>query len=95
MKLIMGGVFGLLLISASAEQTSKAEDRRSGVVVLDKDGWGMVRLPDVYLDSHLCTAGDSFDEITISFTTKYFTISEGKPDQHISWACVPLNGKVP
>lgn len=93
MKIVTGSIITLLLISAFARQPNKSDDRKDGVVILDKNGWGMVRLPDAYLDNHLCTAGDGWDEITVSFTAKFFTISEGKPEQHISWACVPLNGK--
>jgi hypothetical protein len=64
----------------------------SGTLVLDDDGRGTVHLPEGYLDSHLCTAADGWDDVAVSFTAKFFTISEGKPKQEIPWACVPLSG---
>jgi hypothetical protein len=67
----------------------KAANSDSGVVVLDQDGWAAVPFVRGYLDGHYCNVADGWDEVTIGFSAKGFTVSAGMPGQEINWACVP------
>jgi hypothetical protein len=85
-------VVGGCLILSSYGGPVNAEGPDSGVVILDQDGWAAVPFAPGYLDSHYCTVADGWDEVTIGFSAKGFTVSEGKSGQKIYWACVAQKG---
>jgi hypothetical protein len=89
---IVGAVLLLTLLAARLNSDDADWARGTGTVKLDSDGFASVHLPDHYLDDHFCTVADGWDEITVGFSTKVFTLSDGKPDQEIQWACVPYWG---
>lgn len=80
-------LLGLFAFAPQAHQV----DTTSGTIRLDKDGCAIFPLTAGYLDTHLCSVGDGSDDITISFSAKFFIISGGKEDQSIGWACVPIS----
>jgi hypothetical protein len=96
--LIMFG-WSLLSLPSSAIRASgfapsnEGKDRENGTVTLDENGFGQVLLADGYLDTHFCSVADGWDDVSVGFSAKFFTVSEGKPNQKIAWACVPLNRK--
>jgi hypothetical protein len=82
----------LLLLTATAAGVDTNADwvRGTGTVKLDSDGWGSVHFPEHYLDTHFCTVADNLDGVTVGFSSKVFTLSDGQPGEDIPWACVPI-----
>lgn len=76
-------------LALSLGRSAKAAEPDSGVLVLDKDGWASKPFAPGFLDSHFCTVADGWDEVTVGFSAKGFTISDGQPRQEVPWACVP------
>lgn len=62
----------------------------SGMITLDERGRALMTFPSGYLNTHFCSVGEGENEVTIGFTSNYFFITDGKPDQRITYACVPI-----
>src|SRR5262249_11337178 len=88
MKMARCVVF-FLALSAIAQHATEEGPKNAGTLVLDGHGFGTVHLPAGFLDTHYCSVGEGWDDISIGFTARYFTVSEGQPQQQIEWACVP------
>lgn len=84
---------GLALIAGCFlfAQNGGGPNRDSGVVTLDKDGRASAPFERGYLENHFCVVADGWDEVTIGFSAKGFTVSEGQPGQEIDWACVVMH----
>lgn len=68
----------------------EAASRESGIAVLDEDGSATVRFERGFIDNHFCVVADGWDEVSVGFSAKGFTLFEGRPGQRVDWACSPL-----
>ena len=90
MRILMLSLAVAFALTINRPTRVRAQGQNSGTLVLDKDGWARYPFPSGYLDDHYCVVGDGWDDVTIGFSARGFNVSEGKPDQEIAWACVPL-----
>jgi hypothetical protein len=85
---ITGVLLAFLLLTAMPGSGDADWAKGSGVLVLDDEGFGSIQFPDGYLENHFCSVADGWDEVSVGFSARLFTVSEGKPRQEIPWGCV-------
>jgi hypothetical protein len=86
---IAGAVALAVCLTSYVRPVEAASEKVAGVVTLDDDGRANVPFAPGFLDTHFCVVGDGWDDVSVGFSAKGFTVFEGKPGQEIPWACVP------